>query len=92
VRFLTLFRGGWALGGGGNDFLIWLGPVDARHLPAVADPFATFSIFFWFQITNFDLFLGFFSLCHFTFPFLFWGCPDDDARHLLATTGKDYIW
>jgi hypothetical protein len=48
-----------------------------------------FGVFFGFQVTNFDLFLGLFSLCHFICPFLFWGCPDDDGRHLLATTGKN---
>ena len=29
---------------------------------------AAFGVFFWFQITNFDCFIGFFSLCHFVFP------------------------
>jgi hypothetical protein len=28
---------------------------------------ATFSISFWFQVADFDVFLGFFSLCHFIF-------------------------
>jgi hypothetical protein len=25
-------------------------------------------VFFWFQVTDFNCFLGFFSLCHFIFP------------------------
>lgn len=29
--------------------------------------------------------------CAIIFPFLFWGSLDDAARHLLTTTGKDYI-
>ena len=31
--------------------------------PTHDDP--AFSVFFWFQVTDFDRFLGFFSLCHF---------------------------
>jgi len=53
---------------------------DARHLVAAIAPTwaiagvatrgdsAALSIFFWFQIPDFDLFFGFFSLCHFIFP------------------------
>lgn len=26
---------------------------------------SAFGVFFWFQVTDFDRFLGFFSLCHF---------------------------
>jgi hypothetical protein len=34
---------------------------------------SAFGVFFWFQVTDFDRFLGFFSLCHFIFPsYLFW--------------------
>lgn len=34
---------------------------------------SAFGVFFWFQVTDFDCFLGFFSLCHFIFPsYLFW--------------------
>jgi hypothetical protein len=29
---------------------------------------AALGVFFWFQVTDFDRFLGFFSLCHFIFP------------------------
>lgn len=31
--------------------------------PIHDDP--AFGVFFWFQVTDFDRFLGFFSLCHF---------------------------
>jgi hypothetical protein len=31
--------------------------------------YAALGIFFRFQVTDFDRFLGFFSLCHFIFPF-----------------------
>ena len=54
--------------------------ASARYLPAAVAPTwaiagvatrgdsAALSIFFWFQIPDFDLFFGFFSLCHFIFP------------------------
>ena len=32
---------------------------------------AAFGVFFRFQVTDFDLCFGFFSLCHFIFPILF---------------------
>jgi hypothetical protein len=83
VRFLTLLRRELGSGGpGGSNLLIRLAAPDARHLlgaVSAAGPvagmatrghFAAFSIFFWFQVTDFDFFLGFFSLCHFTFPFI----------------------
>ena len=35
---------------------------------------SAFGIFFRFQVTDFDRFLGFFSLCHFMFPSYFFGC------------------
>jgi hypothetical protein len=60
---------------GNNYSPIWLATPDARLLAAVASAgtvgvaagrdSAAFSIFFRFQVTDFDLFLGFFSLCHF---------------------------
>ena len=69
--------GGLALVGNG-DFPIRLGPEDARHLLLAATGLlvgaaaggysTTLGIFFWFQITDFDRFLGLFSLCHFIFP------------------------
>ena len=35
--------------------------------------YAALGVFFGFQVTDFDRFLGFFSLCHFIFPsYLFW--------------------
>jgi hypothetical protein len=34
--------------------------------PTRDDP--AFGVFFWFQVTDFDRFFGFFSLCHFIFP------------------------
>ena len=43
----------------------------------VLDPItddSAFGVFFWFQVTDFDRFLGFFSLCHFIFPSYFLGC------------------
>ena len=32
-----------------------------------------FGVFFGFQVTDFDRFLGFFSLCHFIFPSYLFG-------------------
>jgi hypothetical protein len=61
----------------------FLTSADARHLlAAVASTWAiagvatrgdsaALSIFFWFQIPDFDLFFGFFSLCHFIFPSIY---------------------
>ena len=44
----------------------------AIDIPAGGDSTAL-RIFFRFQVTDFDRFLGFFSLCHFIFPsYLFW--------------------
>jgi len=75
----TVLRAAWALVWG-RDFLIWSGPPDARHLLATVAPTGAitgvatrgdspaFSVFFWLQVTNSDLFLNFFSWCHFTFP------------------------
>ena len=38
-----------------------------------SDEDSALGVFFWFQIPDFDLFFGFFSLCHFIFPsYLFW--------------------
>ena len=37
--------------------------------PIKDDP--ALGVFFWFQVTDFDRFLNFFSLCHFIFPKLF---------------------
>ena len=49
--------------------------VPARRVatarPVENDP--TFGVFFRFQVTDFDLRLGFFSLCHFIFPIYLFG-------------------
>jgi len=34
---------------------------------------SAFGVFFWFQVKDFDSFLGFFSLCHFIFPSYLFG-------------------
>ena len=34
---------------------------------------AAFGVFFWFQVTDFDRFLSFFSLCHFIFASYLFG-------------------
>jgi len=34
-------------------------------LPRSIQDYPAFGVFFWFQVTDFDRFLGFFSLCHF---------------------------
>jgi hypothetical protein len=39
--------------------------------PIHDDP--AFGVFFWFQVTDFNCFLGFFSLCHFIFPSYLFG-------------------
>ncbi len=55
--------------------------------PAGGDS-AALGIFFRFQVSDFDRFLGFFSLCHFIFPsYLFWVvcrscCVSDTEGHL----------
>jgi hypothetical protein len=71
---------------GNGDFWIWLAPVycwvAAMDVLVVAlevlvvgptrdDP--AFGVFFWFQVTDFDRFFGFFSLCHFIFPTYLFG-------------------
>ena len=33
-----------------------------------------FGVFFWFQVTDFDCSLSFFSLCHFIFLAIYLGC------------------
>ena len=44
-----------------------------------------FGVFFRFQVTDFDRFLGFFSLCHFIFPsYLFGLC----SRCVVSVTPK----
>jgi hypothetical protein len=73
---------------------------DARHLVATVAPTwaiagmatrgdpAALSIFFWFQIPDFHLFFGFFSLCHFIFPsiYLYLGLlPIATARLIVAS-------
>jgi hypothetical protein len=42
--------------------------VAAYVLVLVATSGAAFGVFFGFQVTDLDRFLGFFSLCHFMFP------------------------
>lgn len=40
-------------------------------LPGLSEKHETaFGVFFWFQVTDFDLLFGFFSLCHFYFFYL----------------------
>lgn len=87
VRLLTLLRGArpW---GDEEQFLIWLAVRALRQLMAVTtagavagvaatkfDCDAALGIFFRFQIPNFYLFIGLFSLCHFIFPFPISGLP-----------------
>jgi hypothetical protein len=67
VRFLTLLRAAWALNA--VTLLARLGTDLGTH----ALDYATLGVFFRFQIPDFDLFFGFFSLCHLNFSFyLFW--------------------
>lgn len=47
------------------DALVVRGPIKDK---------AAFGVSFWFQVTDFDRFLGLFSLCHFMFPSYFLGC------------------
>lgn len=65
---------------GNGDFPIWLGSPDHVWVAALVLVLAAlvvrgpikddsaFGVSFWFQVTDFDRFLGFFSLCHFIFP------------------------
>jgi hypothetical protein len=61
VRFLT--------SPDARNLLAAVAPAGAIARVATRGDSAAFSIFFWFQVTDVDFFLGFFSLCHFTFPF-----------------------
>ena len=52
---------------------------------------AAFSIFFRFQIRDFNFLLGFFSLCHFCFPLLFRIWFVDDFPIRLAVSAARHL-
>ena len=47
--------------------------LDALVVPGPTQDDPASGVFFWFQVTDFDRFLGFFSLCHFIFPSYLFG-------------------
>jgi hypothetical protein len=51
--------------------------------PTKDDP--AFGVFFWFEVTDFDRFLRFFSLCHFIFPSYLFGFV---SRCVVSVTPK----
>ena len=58
---------------------VWVAALDVLIVASevlVVGPvkdYPAFGVFFWFQVTDFDRFLGFFSLCHFIFPSYLFG-------------------
>jgi hypothetical protein len=54
-------------------------------LVLVATSGAAFGVFFGFQVTDLDRFLGFFSLCHFIFPSYLFGLF---SRCIVSVTPK----